>query len=157
MIEAVRPATAADLGEAVRLLGMQREEQGGDRGADLWALREARALPLDRSVAADLADPDAVVLVATLDDVVAGVAAARVEPLTDGTTLGRVVDLYVEPGARAVGLGEALAEAVVRWCDERGCRGVDAAVLPGAREAKNLFERLGFTARSITVHRRSGT
>jgi hypothetical protein len=45
-------------------------------------------------------------------------------------------------------------EAVLAWCDERGCFGVDALALPGNRETKNFFESFGLVARAIVVHRR---
>jgi ribosomal protein S18 acetylase RimI-like enzyme len=77
----------------------------------------------------------------------------RAEPLRDSTTLGRIIDLYVDPGAREVGVGELLADACLEWCGARGCRGVDALVLPGNRATKNFFEGLGLTARAIVVHK----
>ena len=52
-----------------------------------------------------------------------------------------------------MGVGEAMMELVLAWCDERGCRGVDSLALPGDRETKNFFERFGLTARAIVVHR----
>jgi L-amino acid N-acyltransferase YncA len=63
-------------------------------------------------------------------------------------------DLFVEGEAREVGVGEEMTKVVVEWCEERGCRGIDANVLPGDRATKNFFESFGFTARAITVHRR---
>ena len=74
--------------------------------------------------------------------------------LADGTALGAIVDLYVEAEVREVGIGEALMGAVVAWCDERGCIGIDGWALPGDRETKNFFETFGFTARGIVVHHR---
>ena len=61
--------------------------------------------------------------------------------------------LYVEPGARGVGVGEAVMDAVVTWSESKGCRGIDGFALPGDRETKNFFERFGLTARAILVHR----
>jgi ribosomal protein S18 acetylase RimI-like enzyme len=84
---------------------------------------------------------------------VVGYLVARAEPLRDGTVLGRLTDVFVEPEARAVGIGELLVDAALAWCDERECRGVDATVLPGNRATKNFFETMGFTARALTVHR----
>ena len=50
-------------------------------------------------------------------------------------------------------LGEALMNAVLGWCRDKGCRGVDSLALPGNRAAKNFFESFGLTARQILVHR----
>jgi len=83
-----------------------------------------------------------------------GFASARIEQLRDGTTLGVIGDLYVEPDARGVGVGEALMDALLVWASERGCQGVDATALPGDRATKNFFEGSGFTARLLVMHHR---
>jgi GNAT superfamily N-acetyltransferase len=67
--------------------------------------------------------------------------------------LAAVSDLFVDPEARGVGVGEALMDDLVAWARARGCIGVDAMVLPGNRETKNFFETFGLTARAIVVHR----
>ncbi len=128
-------------------------EQAEARGGRVWAAREARALPAGPSLGDDLGSPSAAVLAGTIDDVVVGYLVARTEELRDGTVLGRLSDVYVEPDARDVGIGELLVDAALAWCDERHCAGVDAIVLPGNRFTKNFFESMGFTARALTVHR----
>jgi GNAT superfamily N-acetyltransferase len=151
--EAARPATAADLDRLAELADEAVAEQRDARGGPVWSSREARALPAGPTLAGDLEDPDAHVLAGTIDDAVVGYAVVRTEALRDGSTLGVVTDIYVEPGARAVGVGEVLVDAVLDWCRARGCRGVDALALPGNRETKNFFETFGFTARALVVHR----
>jgi hypothetical protein len=42
---------------------------------------------------------------------------------------------------------------IVAWGTERGAVGIDAVVLPGARETKNFFESFGLKARALVVHR----
>jgi ribosomal protein S18 acetylase RimI-like enzyme len=152
--EAARPAVPADLPALAVLAGQGVAEQVEARGGPVWSAREARALPAEPSLQADLDDEQVLVLAGTLDGVVVGYLVARVEDLRDGTTLGRLTDVFVEPGAREVGVGELLVDAALDWCETRGCRGVDASVLPGNRATKNFFESMGFTARAITVHRR---
>jgi hypothetical protein len=44
-------------------------------------------------------------------------------------------------------------DAVLAWCRECGCFGVDSLALPGNRETKNFFESFGLVARAIVVHR----
>ena len=73
--------------------------------------------------------------------------------LRDGSQLAVIEALYVEPDARAVGVGEALIDVVEEWAKARGCSGLDALVLPGMRDSKNFFEAFGLTARAIVVHR----
>jgi GNAT superfamily N-acetyltransferase len=118
------------------------------RGGPLRLLREVAAFDpqlLDR--------PDAIVVVGTIDDVVVGFAHAVGEALADGEELAVLGGLYVDPGAREVGVGEAMMDLVLGWCDERGTMGIDAVALPGDRATKNFFERFGLTARAIVVHR----
>ena len=156
MHEAARPATAADLARLATLAEEAVAEQRESRGGNVWSLREARALPAEASLAQDVEHPDVLVLAGTIDDAVVGYAVVRTEPLRSGEVLGVVTDIYVEPEARAVGVGEVLLDAVLAWCTERGCCGIDALALPGNRETKNFFETFGFTARALVVHRRLG-
>jgi GNAT superfamily N-acetyltransferase len=154
MNEAARPATIADLDVLAELTAAAVAEQVDGRGGAVWAAREARQLPAGPSLRRDLEDADRLVLAGTIDDAVLGYAVARTETLGDGSRLGIVTDIYVEPEARAVGLGEVLLDAVLEWCRQHGCAGVDALALPGNRATKNFFETFGFTARALIVHRR---
>ncbi len=57
----------------------------------------------------------------------------------------------MEPDARSVGVGEAMADLVVAWFEEEGCAGA----LPWpyrSRATKNFFEESGFTARLLVMH-----
>ena len=153
MTEAARQAVSEDLPRLAELARAAIEELRPTKGGELWARREARAEPVEESLAADVADDGTLVLAGTIDDVVVGYAVARTEPLADGSVLARVTDLYAEPGAREVGVGEALLETIVKWATEQRCIGVDSLVLPGNRETKNFFESFGLVARAIVVHR----
>jgi GNAT superfamily N-acetyltransferase len=97
--------------------------------------------------------PGACVVVGLLDEVVLGYATVAEETLVDGSLLAVLGSLYVDPGAREVGVGEAMMDLVLAWSGGRGCRGIDARALPGDRATKNFFERYGLTARAIVVHR----
>lgn len=152
-MEAARAATVSDLPTLAGLARSAVAELRPTRGGELWARREARAEPLDDGLAAALDDPTRAVLVGTIDDVVVGYAIVRREVLRDGGVLGAVDDLYVEPDARGVGVGEALMDEVLAWCRRNRCEGVDAVALPGNRATKNFFERFGLVARAIVVHR----
>lgn len=61
--------------------------------------------------------------------------------------------VYVEPDAREVGIGDALVLHALDVLSERGARWVGSTALPGDRSMKNLFERHGLVAQSITVGR----
>lgn len=146
-------ATTDDVGRLSTLVEEAVAEQASARGGAIWSRREARGLPAEASLRSVLDDDQHLVLAGTIDDVVIGFAVARVEALRTGESLGIITDIYVEPGARAVGVGEVLVDAVLAWCQDRACIGVDALALPGNRETKNFFETFGFTARALVVHR----
>lgn len=153
MIEAARPASSDDLPRLAALARAAIAELRATKGGEVWARREARQEPLEESLAADLVRSDAIALVGTIDDVAIGYAVAVVERLADGSDLAHLTDVYVEPEARGVGVGEALLDAIVEWATEHRCVGIDALALPGNRETKNFFESFGLVARAITVHR----
>jgi ribosomal protein S18 acetylase RimI-like enzyme len=153
-LEGSRPATVDDLPRVVELSRLLRDELTPMKGGVLWSNREARAEPLKAAFAALLERDDALVVVGTVDDTVIGFGVVTLERLRTGETLGVISDLFVEPGARAVGVGEAMAGDLVAYCVAHGCTGIDALALPGHRAAKNFFEESGFTARAIVMHRR---
>jgi GNAT superfamily N-acetyltransferase len=152
--EEARPATPADVPRLAELARAVRDEMAQLRGGPLFLAREARSEPLEDGLAAEIADPYHLVLVGTIDDVVLGYAAARVEELRTGDVLAVLTDLYVEAEARAVGVGERLMESVLAWCKEHHATAVDTYALPGDRNTKNFFEMSGFTARLLVMHRK---
>jgi GNAT superfamily N-acetyltransferase len=77
-------------------------------------------------------------------------------PGEGGQQRGRIECCYVDRDARGVGVGTALMEAAVEWCAAAGCVEVDALALPGDRATKQRLEAAGFTARLLTLSRRSG-
>jgi GNAT superfamily N-acetyltransferase len=153
-VEGSRVAGEADIARIVELAVAMRAELSVMKGGVLWLQRSAWAEPLDEAYRVLLERDDARVIVGTIDDVVLGFGAVVLEPLRSGRTLGVITDLFVEAGAREVGIGEAIAEQLGAFCVERGCVGIDAVALPGHRAAKNFFEEQHFTARMLTMHRR---
>jgi GNAT superfamily N-acetyltransferase len=155
-VESSRPATAADVPRIVELARVMRAELTAMRGGGLWAEREAWPEPLDDAYRALVERDDALVVIGAIDDAAIGFGAVVLERLRSGRVLGVITDLFVEEEARAVGVGEAMAEAIVAHCEAQGCLGIDAPALPGHRAAKNFFETHGFTARALVMHRRLG-
>lgn len=152
--EAVRPAHPADVAVILELAAALRAELSPMRGGAVWAVREARPEPLEAAYKALVDAPSAHVVVGTIDEVPVGFGVGEVEILQDGSRLGVVSELFVDPEARAVGVGEELLGALVGFFVDAGCVGVDAFALPGHRAAKNFFEESGFSARGILMHHR---
>jgi GNAT superfamily N-acetyltransferase len=152
-MEGSRPASAEDLPRIAELAELARDELVPMKGGALWSAREAVAEPFEDAYGALLDREDALVVVGTVDETVVGFGAVTLERLRTGETLGIIGDLFVEPGARAVGVGEAMADDLVAFCAAHGCTGIDALALPGHRTTKNFFEGSGFTARALVMHR----
>ena len=152
-MESARWATSADLGELIRLAEAARVEVAGDKGGEMYLVRDAPRPPVDGWLTDVLAGGDGGAVLGEFAGVPFGLAVVRTEALPDGSRLGVVDAIYVEEPARGVGVGEAMMELVLQWCSAQGCRGVDSTVLPGNREGKNFFERFGLVARAIRVHR----
>jgi GNAT superfamily N-acetyltransferase len=157
-VEGARTATDDDLGELVRLAKDGVTAMRDQRGGALWLAHLADDRVEDDGFRALLADEAHEVVLGTLDDVAVGYAVAERTEIRSPRT-GEVVplavirQLYVEPGARAVGVGEALVEHRLDWARAAGCTGIEGFALPGDRDTKNLFERFGLVARAILVHR----
>jgi GNAT superfamily N-acetyltransferase len=153
-VESARAAVPSDIPVLAELAQAMRAEVRAQRGGTLWETRDARAEPHLDGLAALLVRDDASVVVGMIDGLIVGFGTVEIETLRDGSRLGVIGELYVEPEARAVGVGEAIADEIVSFCRGAHCVGIDALALPGAREAKNFFERAGFTARALVMHRR---
>jgi GNAT superfamily N-acetyltransferase len=156
MEEGCRPALSTDVPRLAELNRAVIAELQPMRGGAVWKAREARPEPLEEGLAALLDDADARVVVATIDEVVVGYAVVHLEHLADGSILGVIDDIFVEEGARQVGLGELMIDDLMTWCEEHKCAGMDAMALPGHRATKNFFEESGFTARQLVMHHHFG-
>lgn len=154
-MEAARTAQAADLDAVVALARQGIAELTPHRGGSVFSRREVHAEPLPDAIegAVTGTDPRRRGVVGTVDDVVVGYGLAHVETLHDGACLVVVTDLYVDPDARGIGVGEAMMDELVAYARSVGAIGIDAVALPGDRQTKNFFETFGLTARAIVVHR----
>ena len=148
-----RPAAGADLAALAELAAEAVGELTPERGGAGWRRQSARPVPTDLSLEADLEDEGSHVVAGTIDGTIVGYGVVRAEELLGGGLLGVISDLYTVPGARGVGVGEAVMDALIDWCRQRGCFGVDSLALPGDRHTKNFFESFGLVARAIVVHR----
>lgn len=119
-----------------------RDQRGGELLFDL-----DRPLLAPRNAAAGHEEHEVVGLV---DDVVVGYARCRIVAVGE-QRVASIDDLYVHPDARGVGVGAAMLDSVRRWALERSCGHLESQVLPGNRDAKNFFERMGMVTRRMQV------
>lgn len=116
-------------------------ELGQARGGDALSGEIARSVAGDRGGASST-------WIAMLEDVAVGFAHASLRG-----DEGKLEAIWVEPGAREIGLGSSLLEAATAWLEARGARTIDASALPGDRSTKRLLETAGFVARLIVMRR----
>jgi ribosomal protein S18 acetylase RimI-like enzyme len=154
-VEAARAARASDVSAITDLARTAVGELGLLRGGPVWQLQDARVEPIGDGIVADVARPltEGLTVVGTIDDTIVGYGVSRLATLTDGSLLSEVSDLYVDPEARGIGLGEAMMDLLVAHATDAGAIGIDALALPGDRATKNFFETFGLKARAIVVHR----
>lgn len=136
----VRPALVGDEDELRRLAALAREGAAHGRGGP--------------QLLASLPTPDE--LVAELDGLLVGTIGGN--PMGYAVTVadgrfGRLPELFVEPPARAVGLGAALLDAAIARLRAAGCHWIDSQALPGDRASKNFFEAHGMVTRLLVTHR----
>lgn len=149
-MEQARPATASDVDELCVLWSAAVQELDGERGGALLAGTLTRD-DVAAYLTGALEDPDHLVVVGRIDEVIVGLASVRCNR-TRREPVGDLELIYVDPGARQVGVAEVMLEVVMPWCRERQCVGVDAPALPGNRQAKAFFEGEGFLARLLVMH-----
>jgi ribosomal protein S18 acetylase RimI-like enzyme len=154
-VEAARAALPSDVPAIADLARTAIGELGILRGGPVWQLQDSRIEPIEDGIAADIAQrPDqGLCVVGTVDGAVVGYGVSHLEVLRDGSILAEVSDIYVDPQARGIGLGEAMMDLLVAHATTAGAIGIDALALPGDRSTKNFFETFGLKARAIVVHR----
>ena len=150
-MEHAREAVADDLTTLVGLWEMAVAELDSERGGPLLAGSLVRS-DLNASLLESIGNPDRLVVAGFIDDVPVGLASVVVDRLRR-ELVGELDLIYVEPGARQVGVAEEMLQLVLHWCEDQGCVGVDAPALPGNRAAKAFFEEQGFQARLLIMHR----
>lgn len=139
----VRRASEGDVRDVIELDLDLRRSVDGQRGGEAWLVEHP---PLSETGFPDL------VWVAVVDDVVVGCLVARVSHDQRGAVMN-VDRVFVHDSARDLGFGDALLAACLDEARSTGCVALEATALPGDRQTKNLYERAGITARSLTLSR----
>ena len=134
----IRLAQPTDVAELQNLEEMARRRIADERGGE--RLLEVTPARVDQWFVDGY-----VTLVALIDDVPVGFLSMRTGDISF------IEGVFVHPGAREIGCGDALVDEARSIAKERGGRRLEAIALPGDRETKNLYERAAITAKAITV------
>lgn len=145
----VRRATLDDASMLALLEAEARRSVAEMRGGERW-LDEHPPLDWTGIVADRGSDRGIAVLVAHVDLVAVGYLVLDLER----SPIARVDQVYVTPDAREIGFGDELVAQARSIAAQAGATHLEAEALPGDRQTKNLYERAGITARSITVSTR---
>lgn len=108
------------------------------------------------TIAAELAEPGAVYLVAEASQKAIGFARLAYEPppaCVTGPAPVRLVKLYGSADAIGTGVGAALMRAVVAWAGESGHKSLWLGVWEHNRRARAFYERWGFVPVGTEVFR----
>lgn len=146
-----RAGTPEDVDLLAELIRRCRAELIEQRGGPMWAVTDARVEPVEPLVREQLDDEGTLIAVGEYAGAGVGFAVGILLTTSDGRPYVRVTDLFTIPEARHVGVGEAMMNLCIDWARRNRAVAVDAAVLPGTRDAKNFFEGFGLTARMLTV------
>jgi ribosomal protein S18 acetylase RimI-like enzyme len=154
----IRPATAVDLPAMGRLAGqLVRQHHAADAARFMLPdnVEEGYVWWFER----ELANADAVLLVAEASGAVAGYCYGRIEErdwqaLRDRS--GALHDVYVTEGMRRRGIARALVEEMVRRLAALGAPQVVLATASGNAGAQALFRALGFRPTMIEMTRSTG-
>lgn len=129
----IRPATAADAPQVVRIIGDVFAEYS-------FIFEAADEVPDLLAFASHYDHPDHELLVACLEDQVVGsIAVLRLD-----ATTSEIKRLYLRPAQRGQGLGRALLQAALDWSRERGMQQVVLWSDTRFTLAHRLYERAGF-------------
>ena len=152
-MQSARLANFEDLEELVFLREQAFEDFNSKRGGSEYLAFEALSnFRHFETLKKAIDDSHYSVWVGIWDSYTVGYALVSYKTLEDNTNWGIIDEVYIQPAAREVGVGEALLSKVYSWCKQNGCKSIDAFALPGDRLTKNFFESFGFTARLIVLN-----
>jgi GNAT superfamily N-acetyltransferase len=134
----VKVATAPDAAEVTRLIVGFRDYYGEELPDEATILRTVERL---------IDDPDTVFLLA--GEPPTGVAQLRFRlSVWTGADDAWLEDVFVEPGGRGRGVGQALVEACIDRARARGCKRIQLDANERNSAALSLYRRLGFESGS---------
>lgn len=94
---------------------------------------------LEANFAALVRSDDARIVLALLDDQVAGFALTTARLILESGTVAELQDLYVTPGARGRGIGSALIADATQWARSQSAVQLEIVVAPNGQDVSQLF------------------
>lgn len=94
------------------------------------------------------------VFIAELDGRVVGFMLCRLKRVPQhmgGVTVGELSDMWIEPEARRLKLGDALSRLAIDWLQKQGAHSVEIQILRDNEASWRLYERMGFQLEFRTV------
>jgi len=85
--------------------------------------------------------------IAEIDGCVVGFMLSRIKRVPaymGGVLVGELSDMWIEPQARRLGIGDALSRRALNWLREQGVHSVEIQVLRDNEASWKLYERMGF-------------
>jgi ribosomal protein S18 acetylase RimI-like enzyme len=68
----------------------------------------------------------------------------RVPATMGGVIVGELSDMWIEPDARRLGIGDKLSRLSIDWMREQGAHSIEIQVLKDNEASWKLYERMGF-------------
>lgn len=85
--------------------------------------------------------------VAEIDGKVVGFMLSRIKRVPaymGGVLVGELSDMWIEPEARRLGIGDKLSRLALNWLREQGVHSVEIQVLQDNEASWKLYDRMGF-------------
>ena len=151
----IRAATSSDLARVAEMAGaLVRMHHAVDPARFMLPekVEEGYAWWLER----ELARPEAVVVVATIDEAIVGYAYGTREERDWNALLdehGAIHDVFVAPSARRAGAGRKLVHGIVDELTRRGAPRIVLSTMVSNESAQKLFAACGFRATMLEMTR----
>ncbi len=152
MFESARFAKQEDLGTFRTLHAMSRSLIADHKGGDYWLDKEAFQNSGESLFIEVQQSESSVCIMGLYDDYPVGFLIGEIHNLL-GAIAVDIREVFVEPDARSVGVGETMMDALSEWAHTQSATYLTSRALPGDRALKNFFERYRITARLIEVVR----
>ena len=150
MAETARLADLEDEQYFTDLFTTARIETSSSKGFELWNQLESVGNTPESTFKEFTADTQKAIVIGEYEHYPLGYM--LIELLTiDDKSATNIHEVFVDPDARGVGIGEVIMDFTIDWSRANGSALIMGRTFPGDRATKNFFERFRITARLIEV------